>query len=267
VGTAPVETRHNLSVSLASFRANAVHIREAIRALAAGPSPTQVDTGYVRDPVVLARYQQLAIPVRRALNPGDRASASQALSDVERLAASGAADRETTAEPPPERGPRERATAVADARRQWEALEADLSGVVGLGGRRITRGELLTSWLEAAAFFSPLEGDRAFDRLLDEWGKAAKTIGCELADRAGRALVAVDRARPSSWASPKTCRPRPRRLPRRATRATPGGRASQGCGARSAYPARYRNMFLTTNHTLAGRSASRRMYQGNQYSP
>ena len=29
----------------------------------------------------------------------------------------------------------------------------------------------------------------------------------------------------------------------------------------------YRNMFLTTNQTFAGRSASRRMYQGNQYSP
>jgi hypothetical protein len=27
------------------------------------------------------------------------------------------------------------------------------------------------------------------------------------------------------------------------------------------------NMFLTTNQTLAGRSASRRMYHGNQYSP
>jgi hypothetical protein len=35
-------------------------------------------------------------------------------------------------------------------------------------------------------------------------------------------------------------------------------------GARSPY---FENMFLTTNQTLAGRSASRRMYQGNQYSP
>jgi hypothetical protein len=26
-------------------------------------------------------------------------------------------------------------------------------------------------------------------------------------------------------------------------------------------------MFLTTNQTFAGRSASRRMYHGNQYSP
>ena len=29
----------------------------------------------------------------------------------------------------------------------------------------------------------------------------------------------------------------------------------------------YLNMFLTTNHTFAGRSARRRMYHGNQYSP
>ena len=66
----------------------------------------------------------------------------------------------------------------------------------------------------------------------------------------------------------------------RASRIDPLRRAAGGLAQSSSRPrasapaptlyesqAGYRNRFLTTNQTLAGRSARRRMYQANQYSP
>ena len=68
-----------MSETLRSFRRNAVHVRQALDLLQSEAGRLQVDAGYLTDEGLLDRYKRLSIPVRRALNPGDRASFDQAL--------------------------------------------------------------------------------------------------------------------------------------------------------------------------------------------
>jgi hypothetical protein len=162
-----------VSETLRSFRRNAVHVRQALDLLQSEAGRLQVDSGYLTDEGLLDRYKRLSIPVRRALNPGDRASFDQALTAL----AGDPAVARTTLEP------------VAQA---WKRLQQELDSQVGLGGVRVARRKILAGWLDAAAFYDKLDRDRAYDHLIDQWGKAAEGIGAQLMEDAARVIVELD---------------------------------------------------------------------------
>ena len=162
-----------VSETLRSFRRNAVHVRQALDLRQAGGAGLKVESGYLSDEAQLERYKRLSIPVRRALNPGDRASFDKAV----------AALTEDGAIPPP---------GLAAVTALWHELQQELDSQVGLGGSRVARRTILTGWLDAAAFYDKLDRDRAYDQLIDEWGKAAEGIGSQLMEDAARVIVQLD---------------------------------------------------------------------------
>jgi len=162
-----------VSETLRSFRRNAVHVRQALDLLQREAGRLQVDAGYLTDEGLLDRYKRLSIPVRRALNPGDRASFDQALTA---LAADPAIHRE----------------ALEPVTQSWRRLQQELDSQVGLGGARVARRKILAGWLDAAAFYDKLDRDRAYDHLIDQWGKAAEGIGAQLMEDAARVIVELD---------------------------------------------------------------------------
>ena len=108
-----------------AFRRNAVHVRQALRAVqAAEHQVVSVVDGYIQDAGWLERYRRLSTPVRRAAMESDKASLKRALAAMER-AGSGQGDG-----------------ALANARRVFDELQAELDSTVGLGGRKVARCEM-----------------------------------------------------------------------------------------------------------------------------
>lgn len=168
--------------SLRSFRRNAVHVRHALEALANESNRLRVEDGYLQDEGLIERYKQLSIPVRRALNATDRASFVQALA---------ALDGQSRGE-----------TIVTEVTEAWQRLQRELDDSVGLGGRPVSRREILTAWLDAAAFYDRLDHDRAYDKLIDQWGRAAEGIGSQLMEDAARVILKLDEAAAAALGEP-----------------------------------------------------------------
>jgi len=183
-----------VSETLRSFRRNAVHVRQALDLLQSEAGRLQVDAGYLTDEGLLDRYKRLSIPVRRALNPGDRASFDQALNA---LATDPGIERET----------------LEPVTRAWRQLQQELDSQVGLGGSRVARRKILAGWLDAAAFYDKLDRDRAYDHLIDQWGKAAEGIGAQLMEDAARVIVELDEQAAAALGEPVILPPPPKTPP------------------------------------------------------
>jgi hypothetical protein len=168
-----------VSDTLRSYRRNAVHVRQALDALAAESGQVQVESGYLEDAGRIERYKRLSIPVRRALNDADRASFTAALA-----ALPGDTDL------------------CRRAREAWSTLQQELDSTVVLGGAKVRRREILAGWLEAAAFYDKLERDRAYDQLIDRLGKAAEGIGAPLMEDVARVVVLLDEAAAAALGEP-----------------------------------------------------------------
>src|SRR5262245_2830880 len=164
-----------MSDILRSYRRNAVHVRQALELLDREAGRLQMDGGYLQDEGVHERYKRLSIPVRRALNAGDRASFAQALAELD--ASAPGADAPHTR-----------------ARQAWQKLQQELDTTVVLGGTKVPRRQILNDWLSAAAFYDELDRDRTYDHLLDQWGKAGEGIGSQLMEDAARVIVSLDEA-------------------------------------------------------------------------
>jgi hypothetical protein len=163
-----------VSETLRSFRRNAVHVRQALDELARAEHQLHVDGGYLQEDGLIERYKRLSIPVRRALNANDRASFAQALAALETQG---------------DGGPH-----LATARDAWQKLQQELESTVVLGGGKVPRRQILGGWLDAAAFYDKLDRDRAYDHLIDQWGRAAEGIGSPLMEEAARAVILLDEA-------------------------------------------------------------------------
>jgi hypothetical protein len=159
--------------TLRSFRQNAVQVRQALALPTTEPGPVNVEGGYFQNAALIERYKRLSIPVRRALNPTDRASFAQTLAAMQTTAGVDA-------------------VTLAPIEREWQRLHEELDSTVGLGGGKVPRRQILAGWLEAAAFYDKLERDRAYDRLIDQWGKAAEGIGVQLTEDAARVILLLD---------------------------------------------------------------------------
>jgi hypothetical protein len=178
---------------LRSFRRNAVHVRQALDLLEQPSAPRQVDSGYLQDEGLLERYKRLSIPVRRALNAKDRAALAPALAALESWS------------PPPD--------TLEAAGRAWRTLSGELDSTVVLGGTKVQRREILTAWLDAAAFYDKLDRERAYDQLIDRWGKAAEGIGSQLMEDAARVIVRLDEAAAQALGEPVILPPPPKMPP------------------------------------------------------
>jgi hypothetical protein len=174
VGVWPLHLKETVSETLRSFRRNAVHVRQALDVLTQAEHQLQVDGGYLQEEGLIERYKRLSIPVRRALNANDRASFAQALAALETEGDGG--------------------RPLATARDAWQKLQQELESTVGLGGAKVPRRQILGGWLDAAAFYDKLDRDRAYDHLIDQWGRAAEAIGSQLMEDAARAVILLDEA-------------------------------------------------------------------------
>ncbi len=183
-----------MSDTLRSFRRNAVHVRQALELLQNEAGRLEVTSGYLTDEGQLERYKRLSIPVRRALNPTDRASFAQALSALE-------TDRGATS------------SSLAAVNLSWTRLQQELDSQVGLGGSRVPRRQILAGWLDAAAFYDKLDRDRAYDHLMDQWGKAAEGIGSQLMEDAARVIVQLDEEAAAALGEPVILPPPPKTPP------------------------------------------------------
>ena len=170
----------------------------------------QVDSGYIQDVGIVERYQRLSIPVRRSLNDSDRASFAQALAALERITEATEVGGKLHV---PTSVPSVTVTKLDAARRAWRKLQDELNSTVGLGGKRVTRREILMAWLEAAAFYDKLDRDRAYDRVIDQWGKAAEGLGSQLMEDAAAAILQLDEAAADALGEPLILPPPPKTPP------------------------------------------------------
>jgi hypothetical protein len=169
-------------------------LRQALDLLRLDEGRLEVAGGYLQGAGQIERYKRLSIPVRRALNDNDRASFTQARAALMALA-----------EPPTD--------LLAPATRAWQALQQELEGAVVLGGSRVDRRKILAGWLEAAAFYDKLERDRAYDHLIERWGKAAEGLGSQLMEEAADAALLLDEAAAAALGEPVILPPPPKTPP------------------------------------------------------
>lgn len=162
--------------ALRAFRRNAVQVRLGLEGLTHPEGRLQVDRGQIRDANLIERYKRLAMPVRRVLNPTDRVSFSTALMTTRALASAAGT-------PIPDLG---------EADRAWASLQAELDSTVALGGHKVARRQILAGFLDAAAFYDPLDHGRAYDAFIEQWGTAAEGLGGQLTEDAARAVVLLD---------------------------------------------------------------------------
>ncbi len=146
--------------------------------MAKEPGQVGVERGYLQDAGLIERYKRLSIPVRRALNPSDRASFDQALAVLEGT------------------------DGLAAIKTAWQKLQSELDSTVGLGGGKVPRRQILADWLNAVAFYDKLERDREYDRLIDQWGKAAEGIGVQLTEQAANVIIDLDTAAATALGEP-----------------------------------------------------------------
>jgi hypothetical protein len=180
--------------SARSFRRNAVHVRQALEAAERESGAVRVDGGYIEDAGLIERYKRISIPVRRALNEKDRASFAAALAELSAH-------------------PGSAAELLEPASRAWQALQRELDSQVVLGGGKVARRQILSGWLDAAAFYDKLDRDRAYDQLIDQWGKAAEGIGSQLMHEVAQAVLLLDEAAAAVLGEPVILPPPPRTPP------------------------------------------------------
>jgi hypothetical protein len=171
-----------------------VHVRQALELLQHESGRVQMDGGYFQDEGLVERYKRLSIPVRRALNTTDRASFAQAFAELAQA-------------------PGQAPDVIAGIQTRWQALQRELDSTVVLGGAKVPRRAILADWLEAAAFYDKLERDRAYDRLMDRYGKAAEGIGAELTESAARLMLVLDEAAAGALGEPLILPPPPKTPP------------------------------------------------------
>jgi hypothetical protein len=179
---------------LRSYRRNAVHVRKALEQLQQVTGRVGVERGYSENAGLMERYKRLSIPVRRALNAADRASFAQTLSTI-------------TASPLADPGQ------LSIVTRSWQTFQQECDSTVGLGGGKVPRRQILQEWLAAAAFYDTLDRDKAYDRLIDQWGTAVEGMGAQLTEQAAEVIVELDTLAAAVLGEPVILPPPPKTPP------------------------------------------------------
>jgi hypothetical protein len=168
--------------TLRAFRRNAVHVRQALRHVKEAEQLTvRVVDGYIQDAGWLDRYRRLSTPVRRAAMETDKASLRRTLAALESI---GGGD------------------ALARARETFADVQAELDSTVGLGGRKVARGEMFRAWMDAAVFYDSTDKQQPYEELLAAHGKAIESMSAELTLSYAEAILAVDEAAAEALGEP-----------------------------------------------------------------
>jgi len=177
-----------------AFRRNAVHVRNALRVLhEAQRQGVRVVDGYIQEEGWVERYRRVSTPVRRAAMDNDKASLRRTLAILERRAA-------------------EPAAVLAAAREAYDRVQAELDSVVGLGGRKIARGEMFRAWMDAAVFYDSTDKQRPYEEMVALHGKAIEAMAAQLTEEFAEAVIAVDEAAAAALGEPVIL-PAPERTP------------------------------------------------------
>ena len=157
------------------FRRNAQDARTALAAATGGDQRLRVVDGYIESEGGIESFRGLCVPVRRAMLSHDNAYIGRTASIITQAA----------------RIP-EQATAAAAVLAKYEALQGDLNAGSLLGGRRVSHGELLRLWLDAAVFYDNTDRRRPYEEMLREMGRAIEGIAMSLTTEVGSVLLAMD---------------------------------------------------------------------------
>jgi hypothetical protein len=157
-----------------AFRRQAADVRRALSAASAESAPLRVVGGYIETEGWLRQTRRLSVPIRRIHLPHDKASFPRSCQILERH------DDEAIAAG---------ARAAGDA---YRAFLAELEIQTTLGGRKITRGEMLRAWLDASVFYDSHDKSQPYDELLDEMGKAVEGIALHLTEQLSAAVLELD---------------------------------------------------------------------------
>ena len=168
---------------LRAFRRNAVHVRQTLRIVKEAEQQTvRVVDGYIQDSGWLERYRRLSTPVRRAAMESDKASLRRTLAALEEELRDG--------------------DALARARDAFSDVQAELDSTVGLGGRKVARGEMFRAWMDAAVFYDSTDKQRPYEELLAAHGKAIESMAAELTERYAEAILSADEAAAAALGEP-----------------------------------------------------------------
>jgi hypothetical protein len=178
-----------------AFRRNAVHVRKALDTLKAEEQKgVRVVDGYIQEEGWVERYRRVSTPVRRAAMDNDKASLRRTLAALERASEPAAAD------------------ALARAQETVAEVQAELDSVVGLGGRKIPRGEMFRAWMDAAVFYDSTDKQRPYEEMVAAHGKAIESMSAQLTEDYAAAVLAVDEAAALALGEPLILPP-PERTP------------------------------------------------------
>jgi hypothetical protein len=160
-----------------AFRRNAVHVRGALRAVReAEAGGVRVVDGYIQEQGWMERYRLLSTPIRRAATDTDKASLRRTLAALEQA-----------------RLP-EAASALDTARTVIDQMQAELDSTVGLGGRKVARGEMFRAWMDAAVFYDSSDKQRPYEEMVALHGKALEAMAAQLTEDYAEAVLTLDAA-------------------------------------------------------------------------
>src|SRR5687767_12099404 len=178
-----------------AFRRNAVHVRGALRVVKeAEAGGVRVVDGYIQEQGWMERYRRLSTPIRRAASDSDKASLRRTLAALEGTAVA------------------EAAHALTAARAVIDQMQAELDSTVGLGGRKVARGEMFRAWMDAAVFYDSTDKKRPYEEMVALHGKALEAMAAQLTEDYAMAVLALDEAAALALGEPLILPP-PERTP------------------------------------------------------
>lgn len=157
------------------FRRNAQDARTALATTTGGDQRLRVVDGYIESEGGIESFRRLSVPVRRAMLSNDNAYIGRTASIISQAA----------------RIP-DYAEAAAAILVKYDALQSDLTAGSLLGGRRVTHGELLRLWLDAAVFYDHNDKRRPYEEMLREMGRAIEGTAMSLTTDVGTVILAMD---------------------------------------------------------------------------
>ena len=157
------------------FRRNAQEVRTALASLGGGDQQLRVVDGYIESTKGIETFRRLCVPVRRAILVNDNAYIGRTASIIAVAA----------------RIPMY-AEAASAMIAKHEALQSELASGSLLGGRRISHGELLRLWLDAAVFYDNNDKRRPYEEMLREMGRAIEGIATGLTNEVASVMLAMD---------------------------------------------------------------------------
>jgi hypothetical protein len=149
--------------------------RTALAAAGGGEQRLRVVDGYIESANGIEGFRRLCVPVRRAILPNDNVYIGRTASIIAQAA---------------------HIPLYADSAKpvlsKYEALKTDLTSGSLLGGRRVSHGELLRLWLDAAVFYDNNDKRRPYEEMLREMGRAIEGIAMSLTTEVASVILEMD---------------------------------------------------------------------------